>query len=329
MCFYHEERIDEVERIAQTHPGVIAVEMWGSTGGELRPMNQPENNDDPAVEVRGLPLPAQTYVPQMRAGRWLRPDDTYAMVMNQKVAQKLGVGVGDWVTLNIPFKRESHWQIVGLLFEVLNEDVVHVPRETLLAEMRQVGRAGILRVQTTEKDALAEKSVARDLRGFYESKGLNVRTQKWETAHELTDIALNSGTNIMINLLAGMAVIIAIVGGVALSGVLSINVLERRKEIGVMRAIGASSPQIFKLTVAEGLLLGWLSWLVALPLSLPAGWVLTQGLSSLMEVELAYDVSLIGMLYWLGMVTMLAISASVLPARGATRISVRQSLAYQ
>jgi putative ABC transport system permease protein len=148
-------------------------------------------------------------------------------------------------------------------------------------------------VQTTEKDALAEKSVARDLRGFYENKGLNMRTQKWETAHELTDFALNSGTNIMINLLAGMAVIIAIVGGVALSGVLSINVLERRKEIGVMRAIGASSPQIFKLTVAEGLLLGWLSWLVALPLSLPAGWVLTQGLSSLMEVELAYDVSLI------------------------------------
>jgi putative ABC transport system permease protein len=236
--------------------------------------------------------------------------------------------VGDWVTLHIPLKRESHWQIVGLLFEVLNEDVVHVPRETLLAEIRQVGRAGILRVQTTEKDALAEKSVAEDLRGFYESKGLNVRTQKWETAHELTDFALNSGTNIMINLLAGMAVIIAIVGGVALSGVLSINVLERRKEIGVMRAIGASSPQIFKLTVAEGLLLGWLSWLIALPLSLPAGWLLTQGLSSLMGVELAYDVSPMGMLYWLGIVTVLAIVASILPARGATRITVRKSLAY-
>ena len=154
-------------------------------------------------------------------------------------------------------------------------------------------------------------------------------TGNWETAHELTDFALNSGANILITLLAGMAVIIAIVGGVALSGVLSINVLERRKEIGVMRAIGASSPQIFKLTVAEGLLLSWLSWLIALPLSLPAGWVLTQGLSSLMGVELAYDVSLMGMLYWLGIVTVLAIGASMLPARGATRINVRETLAYQ
>jgi hypothetical protein len=149
----------------------------------------------------------------MRAGRWLQPDDTYAMVLNQKVAQKLGVGVGDWVTLDISLKRESHWKIVGLLFEILNEEAVHVPRKTLLAETRQVGRAGILRLQTAEKDALAEKSVAQDLRNFYESRGLSVRTLNWETAHELTHFALNSGANILINLLAGMAVIIAIVGG--------------------------------------------------------------------------------------------------------------------
>ena len=89
-----DERIDEVERIAQAHPNVTAVEMWGSAGGKLRPMNQLENNDDPSVEVRGLPLPTQTYVPQMRAGRWLQPDDTYAMVMHQDVAQKLGVRRG-------------------------------------------------------------------------------------------------------------------------------------------------------------------------------------------------------------------------------------------
>ena len=126
-----------------------------------------------------------------------------------------------------------------------------------------------------------------------------------------------------------MAVVIAVVGGVALSGVLAINVLERRREIGVMRAVGASSFQIFKLFVGEGLLLGWLSWLIALPLSIPAGFVMTMGLSSIMGGELSYDFSPAGMLYWLGIITVLAIIASVLPARGATRISVRESLAYQ
>ena len=126
-----------------------------------------------------------------------------------------------------------------------------------------------------------------------------------------------------------MAVVIAVVGGVSLSGVLSINVLERRREIGVMRAIGASSLQIFRLLVGEGLLLGWLSWLIALPLSIPAGSLLTYGLSAIMGGELTYKYSPAGILYWLAIITVLSIVASILPARGATRISVRESLAYQ
>ncbi len=324
-----DERIDVIEKIALTHPEVRSVEMWGYAGGSLRPMGQPETNDDPLVDVRGLPVPTGTYVPQMRAGRWLQPDDTYTVVLNQKVAQELGVDVGDWVTLDIPLKRESHWQVVGLLFEVFNEDAVHVPRDILLQEIRQVGRSSILRVQTLQKDADSEVAVAADLRQFYEANDISVSLRDWETSHELTEEVLSGGITIVMNLLAAMAIIIAIVGGVALGGVLSLNVFERRREIGVMRAIGASSAQIFRLFIGEGLLLGWLSWVIALPLSIPAGLLLTTGLSAIMGGELSYDYSIMGMFYWLGIVTVLAVIASVLPAGGATRISVRESLSYQ
>lgn len=324
-----DERIEAIEEVALAHPEVAVVEMWSFSGGTLRPRGQPETNDDPSVDVRGLPIPTKTYLPQMRAGRWLQADDTYAIVLNQEVAEELGVGLGDWVTLDIPLKRESHWQVVGLLFEVFNEDAVHVPRHTLLKEIRQVGRAGAIRIQTARDGADREKTVATELRDFYEANGFKVGLRDWETSHELTEEVLSGGITIVINLLAAMAVVIAIVGGMALSGVLSINVLERRREIGVMRAIGASSMQIFTLTVSEGLLLGWLSWLVALPLSIPAGSFLTNGLSAIMDGELSYAYSPGGMLYWLAIVTGLSIVASILPARGATRISVRESLAYQ
>lgn len=323
------ERIDVIEKIAMAHPDVTTVEMWGYAGGTLRPMGRPENNDDPGVDVRGLPVPTTTYVPQMRAGRWLQPDDTYAVVLNQEVAQDLGVGVGDWVTLDIPLKRESHWEVVGLLFEVFNENAIHVPRDVLLKEIRQVGQASIVRIKTSHSDAATEKAVAADLRRFYETNDFTLRLRDWETSHEIINDVLEDGIMIVINLLTAMAVIIAVVGGVALSGVLSINVFERRREIGVMRAIGASSWQIFRLFIGEGLLLGWLSWLIALPLSIPAGLLLTTGLSTIMGGELSYAYSPQGMLYWLGIVTVLAVIASILPARGATRISVRESLAYQ
>ncbi|MCB0212177.1 MAG: ABC transporter permease, partial [Anaerolineae bacterium] len=146
-----QERIESVEEIALAHPDVTNVEMWGFASGTLRPMDRPESNDDVSASIRGLPVPTETYVPQMRAGRWLEPDDTYAVVLNQELAEKVGVGVGDWVTLDIPLKRESHWLVVGLLFEVFNENAAHVPRDTLLKETHEVGRATILRVQTAQQ----------------------------------------------------------------------------------------------------------------------------------------------------------------------------------
>ena len=126
-----------------------------------------------------------------------------------------------------------------------------------------------------------------------------------------------------------MAVIIGVVGSIALSGALSLSVMERRREIGVMRAIGASSWTIFRMFIGEGVLLGWLSWLIALPLSIPAGRVMVQALGSAFNLDIVYKFTPYGPILWFGIITVLSMFASGLPARGATRISVRESLAYQ
>ena len=101
------------------------------------------------------------------------------------------------------------------------------------------------------------------------------------------------------------------------------------REIGVMRAIGASSWQVIRLFIGEGLLLGLLSWMIALPLSIPTAYVFTtQGLSFALNQQLVYQFTPTGAGLWLVIITMLAIFASALPARGASRISVRESLSY-
>jgi putative ABC transport system permease protein len=145
-----------------------------------------------------------------------------------------------------------------------------------------------------------------------------------QTANELSKIY-----DFMVILLAIMAVIVASVGSIALSGALSLSVLERHREIGVMRAIGASSGAILRLFIGEGLILGWLSALLAWPLSLPAGRALVDVFGLVLGLDIQYKYSPAGALLWLGIISVLSILASWLPARGATRISVRESLAYQ
>jgi putative ABC transport system permease protein len=72
-----------------------------------------------------------------------------------------------------------------------------------------------------------------------------------------------------------------------------------------------------------------LSWLVAVPLSFVIGRPMAEQMGQIMlDVNLDYAYSTEAVVIWLGAVLVIAGLASMLPARSATRISVRESLAY-
>lgn len=321
------ERIKEIERLTLALPEVEAVEVWGAARGTVRLRGQPESNDDNEVRLRGMPFAPTTYIPQMREGRWLQEGDKYVVVLNQELAEEMGVGVGDWITVDIPNRRESDWLVVGTLFEPMDQQAAIAPRETLLGEANQAGRGQTIRVQTVSGDAASEAAMAKELQNLYETQGYEVRASTQNTSHRLTD-EWSGRFSTIIALLSFLAVLISIAGAVALSGTLAINVLERTREIGVMRAIGASSSTITGLFIGEGLILGWLSWLIAIPLSIPGGQLIINTLSKLINIELISQFSAMGVLYWLAIVTVLAIVASWSPAQKAAQTSVRESLAY-
>ena len=325
------ERIDRVESLTLSRPGVAAAEMWELDGSTIRLAGTPESKGDEAVLVVGLPVPTELYGPQMRAGRWLQPGDTYAVVLNQKLAEVIGVGVGDTVTLSHGARDESNWRVVGLLFDPVLTNSAHVPRDVLLKEIHSANRASTVWIQSVRKDPAGEATVASELREHYAQNRLKLSAGGifgQETGSQVVETVLGQFA-IIATLLATMAVVIGIVGSIALNGVLSLSVLDRVREIGVLRAIGAPSSVITGLFIGEGLLLGWLSWIIALPLSIPAGKMMAQGLSAAMGLELVYSSTLAGVVYWLVIITVLSVVASWFPARSAARISVREALAYE
>jgi len=127
-----------------------------------------------------------------------------------------------------------------------------------------------------------------------------------------------------------MALTIAGIGGVGLSGMLSLSVLEPTREIGVMRAIGAASSTITRLFIGEGLIQALLSRLIALPMGIALAHLLsTRVISTILDDQLIYQFTLRGPLLWLVLVIVLVVLASWAPARKATRIGVSESLVYQ
>jgi putative ABC transport system permease protein len=333
MVFERPQRINQLEELTQNYPGVKAVEMWGLASAKIRPRGQPATEDDKGAFMLGVPLPTQLYGYQIRSGRWLTPSDSYAIVLNQKLAEDVGVGVGDWVTIKYEEKKERDFQIVGLVFDPVLTTSANVPREILLRDLDNVGKASSVWIQALNSDSKTHITMAEGLRAYYKENQIKVAPQRG--VFGMGDSTYETATKIirqfdfLVILLAIMAVVIGAVGSIALSGALALSVMERRREIGVMRAIGASSGTIARLFIGEGLVLGWLSWLIALPLSLPASQGMVKALGAAFQIDLAYNYTPAGAILWLVIITFLSILASWLPARGASRISVRESLAYQ
>jgi putative ABC transport system permease protein len=271
------------------------------------------------------------YQAELRTGRWLSEFDQRAVVITERLATEKGWNVGDRITLTDTSQRDSDWDVVGITYDPLANSDVFVSLSVLQREQRQAGRTNTLWIKTYSQEPSATQAIALRLVDDYELRNLEVTPSGTFGNLTMAEIVSQTqgGYSLIFQLLSIMGVIIAVVGGVGLSGVLTLNVLERRREIGVMRSIGASSWRVIRISIGEGLLLALISWLIALPLSIPAAYLLaTRGLSLALNQQLSYQFSPLGAIIWLVLITMLALIASSFPARNAAKVSVRESLSY-
>ncbi|MFN2297547.1 MAG: ABC transporter permease, partial [Anaerolineales bacterium] len=217
------------------------------------------------------------------------------------------------------------WTIVGLIINMNNmQRDSFVPLQALTREIGLLNRSQAVAIRLSRQDPQSEKEAIERLRETFQAEGLTpVHVEGVHMMRENNQYQFN----LLVNILLIMAVLAAVVGSLSLAGTMSINVMERGREIGMMRAIGAASPAVAGIFVGEGLLLGILSWMLAIPFSVPGGILLTGALTAIVPLEFVF--SLQGTVTWLLIVSVLAVLASLWPAVRATRISVRESLAYE
>jgi putative ABC transport system permease protein len=140
----------------------------------------------------------------------------------------------------------------------------------------------------------------------------------------------SEGFAILTGFLLFLAMLTAGVGSIGLAGTMSMNVLERTREIGVMRAIGAENGILMKMVIVEGLIIGSIAYIFGSLLAVPISWVLADSISmALFEAPSNFGFTSTGFLLWLGMVLILSVLASAMPARNAARLTIREVLAYE
>ena len=326
ISFGNAYRYQKLENVASKIPGVIAAEGWGFRNAEVL---SDDGKSPVQVSINAPPSDSQLINPTISGGRWLIPGDENAVVIGNQL-QKLrpDLDVGDSITLKIDGK-ESTWKIVGtyLFIGNLYPPVVYTNYDYFSRTVHDSDRVGNLRITTAYHDAYNQDRIARILESAYEAEGILVADimtgAQFSAMQTLT-------TDILVYFLGVMSVLIAMVGGLGLMGTMGMNVIERTREIGVMRAIGANDRLILQLVIVEGMLIGAISWLIGFLLAIPVTKLMTTLVGiSLMSTPMMPVYSITGIVAWLAGMLVIAALASVVPAYNASRLTVREVLVYE
>ena len=314
-----------VEKTIRSLDGVAMVESWGGAKAELVYPDGTLSNRYNLVAPPSTTL-LMTELPVI-AGRWLRPDDTNALVVNHAILSKEpGLEVGSQVTLRIG-GTEQTWQVVGVVQEIMSLPAAYANQEAFVAATGLSGLTQSVVVVTDDRAPEAVAEITQRMEGALSAAGLDV-----SASQQLAQVrkAIEEHLLILASFLVMMSVLVLIVGGLGLASTMSINVLERQREIGVLRAIGASTAAVLRIIVAEGMIIGGLSWGLAVALAWPVSRFVSYTFGmTFFEAPLRFAVSPLGMVLWLGIALLLAALASFYPAWNAAQMTVRQTLAYE
>jgi putative ABC transport system permease protein len=311
---------EDVERFLSGVEGVKRVETWGGARATIvLPDGTPGNKQlsiiAPLLNTELSPKPPVV------EGRWLRPDDRNAMVMSGGLLRKqdINASLGDEIVLDIHGQRTA-WRLVGITQEFL-ASAAYVPNGYFTRSTTHT-TSTVVKVA----DPAMTDRVARDLEIQLDNAGFDVYTM-WKTADSRKVMA--DHMLLITAILLVMAALFVIVGGLGLASTMSLNVLDRTRELGIMRAIGASTGNLLSIIIMEGALIGALSWVCALILSFPFTALMGRVIEVFLESPMALTTSAAGWAVWFFVIIAIGSVASAFPAWNAARQPVNEVLAYE
>ncbi len=331
--FLREQDKSIILQVLETEKDIQEKEIWYSRNAAL--LSEGERLEDSAglgAQLIGLPPETRMVRPLLVSGRWLEEGDGNTVVISQETAEKNNIQVGDSVTLDLGDLGQAEWEVVGIYNVVYGGgfvvEPIYAPIAAVANATGQTEKGTQVYIIGRDSDLQSTENLIGSLKDKFEEQAIKVDFYTSSIKLEERTFADNQ-FDAVINVLINLAVLMAFVGGIGLMGALGISVMERRREIGVMRSIGARSKTILGIYVLEGTIQGLISWFFAVPISYFVAQPITRLLGqAMLDLDLDYAYNWQAVMIWL--VTVLTISAlmSLGPARSASRVSVRENLSY-
>ena len=243
-------------------------------------------------------------------------------VIGRELAQDLGVRVGDRLTVQTGSVSGSVSDsvrvtaLVDLGVKDLNRRTVIVPLRAAQSLLALPG--GATQLDLTLKDVWVAQTLARELQSQFPYK-----IESWQESNAQLVSALNA-QSISTSIIRGVVLAVVVLG---IASVLVVSVVQKGREIGILRAMGATRGQVLRVFLVQGAVVGALGSVLGLLLAVALIWVFTHfvrgsdGLplfSIALPLPMALQIALIA--------SVCGVLAAVAPARRAAALDPAQAI---
>jgi putative ABC transport system permease protein len=306
-----EERLAAIDGVAEVQPLLTNVAKSGRTD----------------VHLYGL-APRPMYRQPVVEGRWYTAQEQRSsapvIVIGRALADRTGVRIGDQLPMRTSAGNGS-LRVIGLTSnEVFQGTAAYLPISTLQHLLLIPGRVNNAWIRTGPRDHAAIDRISARVEDAMAASGHQVSSLE-RYVSERENVASNAGITKAVAALGLLIVLISLVG---LVNTITMGVIERTREIGMLRCVGASARDIRRIFSVEGVAVASAGWLLGVPL----GWAMSRGLlsvtASTADIDLPFTFPAGRILLTLVGTLLLALLVLQLPVRRAARLRPGDALRH-
>jgi putative ABC transport system permease protein len=299
-------------------PHVVQAEPWTSASGSF---------GSTRTDIWGMPEHDPLYAYRLLAGTWVTQSNPPAIVISSNLAAAIDARLGDQRMLDVGDQAQTV-QITG----IVDDSSTYLGSTATGKAFMRVQDVNRLRGLGRSADIFALKFHASDpasVRAALQELENRTRANGPVTFAAYSDQqSAQRAINVLTLMLNAMVIVVGVVGMAGIANTLLISIAERRREFGVLRAIGGGTRHALAVLVSEGLTLALLGLLVGVAAGYPLARLMVD-LTSAQLFALRFQLSLASLATTFAVALLAAAAVSAIPGLLAARIQPIQALRYE
>lgn len=233
--------------------------------------------DGAQLESWGLPTDTPLFNPDIRSGRWLKAEDEgrSVAVVGRALAETSSLIVGDRLTVGTA-RGSAEIEVIGIDGRLMNNGTTIYLPLTTFQKLLARSDTNTLWVRSSSQFEFDIDRLAASAESDLAAAGYPVRTE----IHYVERNANLASNRVLVSVLAVMGIPIVAIGMIGLVNLMTMNVIERTREIGILRCVGARARDIRRVFRTEALTIAMAGWALSIPLGYLIGrtlaWIVTE-----------------------------------------------------